>query len=511
MGIFEGFFYMKSNELKKPFYSLINIGFLVGFLILCISSFLASNFVMQQFGGYDLSPIIDLSWRLSNNEIPGVDFINTMPPILLLFIKLVSFGHLSWINLTSANIAAVFLTYLFLYEISRLKECSQAYYVSVALVISIPLVYTNHIWHSSLSQYSAILYFYAVYITINIKQTSKKLFAYIFMGAFLVMLSKQNISIPLLASVPLLLILLNESNKRFIFIATISGCASGFFFATYLLNISAESFIYSYLAVLGRAKPDPGMWPAIRAIELHKPLLILSLSILFLAIFGVAKNSGRKIKNLIFLLFFLMLALVPVATDWDTKFNNASFLLFICITVIFYEGSKIKTKFIYIISLGILCGLFLVSVAGGFSRERMMHVGPFYQIPAEFRIQSGYFSGLQTGRDFKNLLLEIDLVKKNNPLKKIFFGPRIEFGYMVTKTRSPLEMPLWFHPGTSYALKDESKVIEIFKKLNFDVLVFARGDRTRLPAGILDYIQMNFTPEIEYGFIDVYFANARSE
>jgi hypothetical protein len=65
-------------------------------------------------------------------------------------------------------------------------------------------------------------------------------------------------------------------------------------------------------------------------------------------------------------------------------------------------------------------------------------------------------------------------------------------------------MPLWFHPGTSYALNDELRVIEAFKKSEFDVLVFARGDRTRMPAGIIDHIQNNFYLQKDYEFIDVY-------
>jgi hypothetical protein len=204
------------GRLKEATYKLSNIGLLVGFLILSVSSFLALNFVMNQFGGYDLSPIIDLSWRLSNHEVAAKDFINTMPLLFILLIKLVSFGHLSWIDLTSANITAVFLTYLLLYGISNLRKCSETWLASVALVISIPLVYTNHLWHSSLSQYSAMIYFYAVYIAINVNLTSKKLFIYIFIGASLVALSKQNISVPILLSVPIFLILIKENNRYLI-------------------------------------------------------------------------------------------------------------------------------------------------------------------------------------------------------------------------------------------------------------------------------------------------------
>ena len=43
---------------------------------------------MEQFGGYDLSPVIDLQSRLARGEIPGVDFINTIPLTMVLILKI---------------------------------------------------------------------------------------------------------------------------------------------------------------------------------------------------------------------------------------------------------------------------------------------------------------------------------------------------------------------------------------------------------------------------------------
>jgi hypothetical protein len=61
--------------------------FLLGFVLIFFASYLTIIFGYRQFGGYDLSPLIDLSWRFSRGETPGVDFINTFPPLLLVFIK----------------------------------------------------------------------------------------------------------------------------------------------------------------------------------------------------------------------------------------------------------------------------------------------------------------------------------------------------------------------------------------------------------------------------------------
>src|SRR5271154_2623234 len=42
----------------------------------------------RQFGGYDLSPLIDIQYRLAHGERPGSDFIFTFPLTLALLLKL---------------------------------------------------------------------------------------------------------------------------------------------------------------------------------------------------------------------------------------------------------------------------------------------------------------------------------------------------------------------------------------------------------------------------------------
>jgi hypothetical protein len=57
-------------------------------------------------------------------------------------------------------------------------------------------------------------------------------------------------------------------------------------------------------------------------------------------------------------------------------------------------------------------------------------------------IAEGYFSGLRTGNQLSLLLNDIALAKSEFPTQTIYFGPRIEFGYMYTKSKSPRGMPL---------------------------------------------------------------------
>jgi hypothetical protein len=47
-------------------------------------------------------------------------------------------------------------------------------------------------------------------------------------------------------------------------------------------------------------------------------------------------------------------------------------------------------------------------------------------------------------------------------------------------------------------------VINVFIKSNFDVLIFSKDDRTRMPQKILKFIDENYLLDRKYNFIDLY-------
>jgi hypothetical protein len=83
---------MALNEMRLHQYSVYFAGFII------LAAIGLSQYVgMRQFGGYDLSPVVDVLYRLDRGEIPGVDFINTLPLSFLAYLKLLAsvFGP-SW-------------------------------------------------------------------------------------------------------------------------------------------------------------------------------------------------------------------------------------------------------------------------------------------------------------------------------------------------------------------------------------------------------------------------------
>jgi hypothetical protein len=470
-----------------------------GITVLTFSSLAAYYFVSSQFGGYDLSPLIDLSWRLSNGEVPGVDFINTMPIALIALLKLFSWGELAWTDLTSANIAIAIATYLFLICLPATQKHPWQWHLSIAMVISLPIVYTNHLWHSSLSQFLAVMFFYATYEVIKNQKTTTLNYIFVFIASGALVLAKQNVALPaLFASV--LFFLLNPKSTR-ILVVIVAGALIGLTLTTLLLGSSLDNFIYSYQAILGRGKPDWAMYNAFLHIISHwllAPLAFLCFRLLYLS------SKEILISERLYIYLFVLISLLPILTDWDTKINNLTLPLFIAITSVYNETKGFKNLSRQRTLLVTIVAIYLIAIIGGYSRERMKHVGPYYQKPLTTELSQGYFKGLKTGNTFKLLLSEIHQIKDNWPDKNIYFGPRIEFAYLETKTKSPKGMPLWFHPGTSYSLNDSQRVTDAFTSAKFDLLVFSKNDRTRIPVEILQIVNERYIRVGDYSAVDLY-------
>lgn len=494
------------------FHSVAN--FLIGLIIIIISSVIALNFSRYQFGGYDLSPIIDLSWRIKNGEIPGQDYINTMPPIVIIILKLTSIKELSWHDLTFLHFLSTAFTYLFLSSFNSAYQNSN-YLIILSLILSLPLVYTNHIWHSSLSQYLGIMYVYSTYNCLQ-ERTDLKCLALLTISSALIITGKQNVAVPYFLASLLYLAVSNNNDKYKIITCMLIGIIIGFISVIFILKIPLDNLLYIYSAVAGRGLPHPQLLKIVFSGTTNIISIVIVILFIFLSAISVYRNKKIRTKDANYLILCGLISFLPILTDWDSKINNASLPIFIFFLFtqpslyVFDNGGKLlkhqynRNEFINCASFLLVIYMFLVALYGGYLRERMKNVGPFYQIPADILITGGYFDGLITGKQFSEILFEIGRVKEKFINKKIFFGPRIEFGYAVTNIRSPSGLPLWWHPGTSYAIIDLDKIFENFISNEFDVLCFARSDRTRMPIEIINYIKSKYVKLDGYKEIDVY-------
>ncbi len=465
------------------------------------------HYGMRQFGGYDLSPVVDLQSRLRHGEIPGVDFINTLPLTMVFILKI--YGALfkaSWVSLLWSNIvfAALCVLLVAIYWPPAIPEEKK---ILAVILMYLPTLVTNHIWHSAISQLLAIVYIVLSlhFFTAREPKWKNAGNAILALCAGFFFFSKQNIGLPLTGTICAALLCLalfaNEAKRPiYEFIAwNIAGIVAVGLLLIVALHVDVSTLIRGFTAVLSRAKISQEQ---INAISFAPFLTVGMIGFLSLFLINFRSNLDRsRVENAILFSGFAT-SLLPLATDWDNKFNDAPLFVFSFLLLTDTKSSFARNTILALSAL-LLCG----ALHDGVVRKRTHDVGPgnFWEPGPLTRVEDGYFSGLLAGPRFHEVRREIRTTLNDwGQDSRVFCGPRIEFCYMDNAIQSPRELPLWWHPGSSYPLYAEGDVIENFKANKFMLLIFLRGDRTRMPRPILDYIAKTYTRAEGYDLMDVY-------
>jgi len=88
--------------------------------------------------------------------------------------------------------------------------------------------------------------------------------------------------------------------------------------------------------------------------------------------------------------------------------------------------------------------------------------------------------------------------------RKIFFGSRMETYYAATSTPNPPDLPIWWHPGSSFSSLRSGDYAERFIAGQYDAALLAHDDFTRLPRLIVEHIQSDQFVKISCTEIDLY-------
>lgn len=477
------------------------------FMLIIISSAMTLHYGMRQFGGYDLSHLIDLQSRLFHKEAPGIDFINTLPFSYIFIVKLFgifvkpSWASLIWMNLILAAVCALTIVTFWPQKFEDYKKYSAIF------LIYMPVIGVSHIWHSAMSQIIGI-----TYIVLSLKfidQNHKKIitlpniFLTCFSGFFF--FSKQNIGLPVISMSCGSLIIFSFyiprlfHNAKLFLLINFLGILTFSITLLLFLKVSPNVLIDSFTDVTDRAAMSQAQYDDLIACLMEPTSIgIIGFSILTLFTFK------SKIENYPFypLLFSALLGgFIPIITDWDLKLCSLSFFIFILVLL----GSY-KTRIEKLVAILLYVSLLFSALEVGIFRQHMRGSGDFFGDPLSLiRIDDGYFKGLYTGTRFHGVRYETHKILQQMGVgQAVFFGPRIEFSYMDNELNSPNLLPLWWHPGSSYPLKKDKNILKSFEDNNFSLLVFLAQDKTRMPGDIIRYVDKYFEKIDGYTMIDVY-------
>lgn len=222
--------------------------------------------------------------------------------------------------------------------------------------------------------------------------------------------------------------------------------------------------------------------------------------------YGLVRRKELGLSGPMLLLATAGFVVTLIGLETDAEFRIVETPTLLLGGVVLYLGTAERARSLWPPLRRAALGLLTVATFLSATRARMQAVGSWAEDTCAPRVDFNdrFFGAFHACQLFKTVLQESDATVEAHPQARVFFGPRLEFQYAREGLPSPAHLPMWWHPGTSYPLPAEDEVVEAWKRDHFDLLVFGRGDRTRLPDAILLNIAEEFEQVPGTDGIDVY-------
>ncbi len=480
----------------------------------------ALNVVLGQveFGGYDSSMLVDLGWRQHLGQVPYRDFPCMLPPgfYLLARAAVAAFGahwwaftlmsSAVWFLLAAAGCFCIGVCRDFL-GASRSSRITALYILSLA----VPFLETNHLWHSTLAAECIVLFLLVCFlqqerIGLGLRVSAPLAALSLFVVAAL-WLSKPNTAlVTLFASV---LLPLTSRQWRRSLVAWFWLLCGGALLACLVLwafSVSPSAVFRSYLEVGGRPNVldilDDFLsmgkdWSILLEATASYAIIVALIVMIARQILTPARRSSSSAYAVAAVGF--VVTVVGFCTNWDVRMNDLAPALFgMCLLL--YERhaafAKPHPRSLRAVHCVLIFAVMLLAVTG-IRRARMQSVGSWAgDVSGSLTPRYDTFFGPFVGRTglWKTLAI-VDQQRREHPTAKLFFGYRLEYQYARLGLTSPRHLPIWWHPGSSFAIGTEHDLALAFQAEQFDILFFPPRDieaEKRFPAEIRAFITENY-------------------
>lgn len=495
----------------KQLYRLGFIGIIFATVFVCCSNL---RIGIYRFGGYDLSPLIDVGWRITSGQVPYRDFICTLPPSLYLLVA--AMFKLRGVNWQSLLLAASVSSFLFILVGLRIVSLMRANFGGPARLLIFTaysfgvlegLLAVNHPWHSTLAQDFIVYAALGTLALINAKSVTRRhlveLGCHLTIAYAGLLLSKPNTAFPALMLCIACLVI--AGMVRFaVIISAATLCVASLALGT--VHASLFQMLKTYSGLGDRALPRfffIGVIPTHTAFGntdfsifgLETVVLYFVLCpVLLLCLRLYWRNRAHLQPNAALILGWgcCLVSLIGLGTNVDIKIVDApAMLLGLAILTLIHQEFTSPLLGRYVAAcFSILFLAFFFSL----TRARMINVGEWATNDCGPRIlfHDSFFGTFHNCAVLPEILHTVDSTIAANPSSRVFFGPRLEFLYARDRISSPRQLPLWWHPGSSYPIKDQANIIHDFDLDHFDLLIFLKTDRTGMPKPLLHDIASNF-------------------
>ena len=478
-------------------------------LLLVVTSAYTIYTLQFRFGGYDLSPLIDVAWRLHSGQTPNNDFICTFPPVLYLGAAAAFrlFG-VRWAALSLASVVyTCVITALGLRTLQAIRhklsaETTRELSWTFAILQLLPLLLIGHPWHSSWTGAATL---YALLATFSLalfadtpSALDRELLAHLGFAESLLLLAKPNTALPTLLICTLVL-LFRPNRWRNALVPLGAGLlVSSIALLTVHTNLLVTYRMYFRLSSrlgadsgFGDLFADPFVPGGLPDLAVYLAVIPSLLWMLFVV--GRNLRHPQQLWICTLALGAIAISILGLGTNVEFRLVDMPCLLFGAALFAAAVPSS-APRMLHGAFAQALFTLLLISFFYAETRARMQAVGQWASASCGSLItqHDPFFGKFHACAPFFSLLSQVDAVHRQYPHARVFFGPRMEFLYARNHIASPKSLPLWWHPGSSFPEPALPRIASAWKQSNFDLLIFLHNDRTRMPAAILDVIQQNY-------------------
>lgn len=469
---------------------------------------------MHQFGGFDEGLVVHAATYYSQGLKPYIDFPCTMPPLFMAGIRgCVNLLGLRWSSFALMTSAFAALTAFWMFMLLRATGMPRHWVLAVTIGVEMSTMLMSPFWWYNNTSYLSVILLLASVLACLQQQKPVLPWISLAMALAMVLCAKPNVAPSCFMMLPLL-----ATKEKSSWLKTFVACAGALslgWLICYAAQMPPAALLSSYIEV-GKLRGSPlALVPFTQMGFLEG--VAQSFVVIFFAVgfAALCESSAKRLphywRQLSVCVIAALTALLLASTNAEYKISDLSILLvagaFLCI----HPWKPGELSAVRKTSLVAWLSVFLV-MSGFFAviHLRILGIGPrmFYEPYPTTTIQSGFFSGLEAGPRLQRVLSQTSQVFSNYPSQRVFFGPRMEFEYAVFNKAALSGMPLLWDVGNLFSEERFPLFLSNFQKQDPDLLIFLKGDYTRM-GPVASYIKGTTTyRRIEtYSELTVYVRN----
>jgi len=463
---------------------------------------------MRQFGGYDHSALIESGWIQLSSLVPFRDYPCTIPPLLFLGDKyaLLLFG-VKWSSFVLFMACFAALSFLLLSRQLRRLGFAPICAAGLALLAQLGTsVVCSFWWYNPVTSLVGILAFVSTLVCL--RKPTKSDWVPLCVTFTLLILAKPN-TWPI--GTCLVILLLVPDAKRRLWAAAVFASGIALAGATCSLHGLPPSLILHTYSGIAETRGSPFSTQVFADyLPLERKILLSSITLLaclFLAMLITRAGEFRSYwREYCCCMATFLTSLAMAFTNYELKTSDLMPFVIALVMVAFRPWSKGGLDAFGRVALLLVTALFVVvSSYWGITRLRVRTIGEeFFQNLQTQEVRDGFFAHLHTGPRLIAVQDQINTALTRYPSARVFFGPRLEFSYAAFHRSPPRGLPIWWHPGTSFTTDDFRSIVLSFGQNNFELLIFFKGDTTRMTSLMLTYRDQFYEKAAGYSELDVY-------